>query len=81
LKHYLVLMSVLLVIAAASSLFAFLRVQDVQRHQDTALRSIMCFAEGFVKKSPHATSQQKRQAIRFYNEALANAHLAPCPKP
>jgi len=77
-KHYLVLMSVLLALTSAAALIAFIRVQDVQHHQDNALRSIMCFAEAFVEKSPHATPQQKRQAVRFYNEALSNAHLTPC---
>ncbi len=77
-KNYLVLLSLMVAMTAAASLLAFIKVQDVQRHQDTALRSIMCFAEGFVEKSPHATAQQKKQAIRFYNEALVSARLAPC---
>ena len=77
---HIALLWTLIGLQALSCIFALVRVQNVQSHQDRALRSIMCFAEGFVERSPHATPEQKRQAIQFYNEALSNAHLAPCSK-
>jgi len=77
-KHYLVLLSLLLVVTATATLLSFLKVEYVQRHQNDALRSIMCRAESFVRKSPQTTPAQKRQAIRFYESALADAHLPSC---
>ena len=78
-SHIAVLYAAIIVLGLAV-VFALIRTQEVQHHQDNALRSIMCFAEGFVEHSPHATAQQKMQAIQFYDEALSNAHLAPCSK-
>lgn len=57
------------------------RLAFVQHHQNDALRSIMCRAEALVRKTPASqrfTAKQKRQAIRFYSSAIADAHLAPC---
>lgn len=56
----------------------FLRLENVQRHQNDALRSILCRAENVVRTEPGITVEQRRQALSFYEHALAGAHLAPC---
>lgn len=67
-----------LALLAAACVFALVQVQNVQHHQNDALRSIICRAETFVKADKQATPEQKQKALRFYEQALAGAHLAPC---
>lgn len=70
----------LLVIAiAVTTPIEFSRIRDVQAHQNDAIQSIMCFAEKRIGKSQQIPAKQRRQAVRFYAQALANAHLTPCP--
>jgi hypothetical protein len=71
---------VLLAVAAVAVAFAFLRIQDVQSHQNDALHSIICFVQKRELASPVLTAKQKRQAVRFWVAALKNARLAPCSK-
>ena len=73
-------MSLALAFAVAFTIpILYLRIQDVQHHQNDALRSIMCQAEHVVRVRPGIPAKQRAQAIRFYETALDRAHLAPCP--
>ena len=56
----------------------FFRIEGVQRHQNDALRSIMCHAEHVVKAQPDITAKQRHEALRFYETSLVDAHLKPC---
>jgi len=80
-KPYLVLLSALLVVTAAAAGLSFLKIEYVQQHQNDALRSIICRAEAFVEHDRKLTPQQKQQSLHFYDSSLADANLAPCPKP
>lgn len=57
----------------------YLRIQHVQRHENDALRSIICQAEHAVRVRPGIPQEQRRQALSFYEHALTNSHLEPCP--
>lgn len=72
-----ILWVLLTLLAAATGAVAF-QIQGVQHHQNDAIRSIMCFAEQRVAESPQLSAKQKRQATRFYDAAIAQAHLKPC---
>jgi hypothetical protein len=56
----------------------YMRIQNVQKHENDALHSIICQAEHAVQVRPGIPPAQRHQAIRFYRAALANAHLDPC---
>ena len=56
----------------------YFRIQHVQEHQNDALRSIICRAEHVVRTQPGIPAKQRRDALRFYRNALAGAHLKPC---
>lgn len=68
----------LVALLAATSVFALVRVQEVQHHQNDALRSIICHAEKVVRTTPDLSAEQRARAIRFYRSSLSAAHLAPC---
>ena len=72
------LMWTLIGLLTAACIFAVVRVTDVQRHQNDALHSIICNAESFVRTSHRLTAEQKRQSLKFYDDSLAKARLAPC---
>ena len=63
---------------AFAFIILYLRIADVQAHQNDALRSILCRAEHVVKTQPGFTEKKRREAVRFYQQALAGAHLKPC---
>lgn len=63
---------------AVTTPILFLRIQDVQHHQNDALDSIICRAEHVVRTSSGLTLKQRRQAIRFYEQSIHDAHLKPC---
>lgn len=70
----------LLVIYIAVSTPIFLgRIQSVQAHQNDALQAVMCFTEKRIAESKQISPKQRRQAVKFYAQALVNAHLTPCP--
>lgn len=69
---------VLLALVAAATALAFVRVQDIQRHQNDALRSIICYVDAREQSSPTLTALQKRQAGDFWRAALQSAHLPYC---
>jgi hypothetical protein len=69
---------VLAVALAAGFTFGTMRLDNVQAHENDAIRSIMCFAELRTRQSQVLTPQQKRQGIQFYDQALAKAQIAPC---
>lgn len=50
----------------------------VQAHQNDALHSIICRAEHYLRTQPGIPAKQRRQGIRFYEDALTGAHLQPC---
>jgi len=56
----------------------YVRVQNVQKHENDALHSIICFAEHRVQVAPGFTPEQRHKALQFYSQSLADAHLAPC---
>ena len=56
----------------------YMRIQHVQHHQNDAIQAIICFAEKRARSSPVLTVKQKHDAIRFYQRAIADAHLQPC---
>ena len=64
---------------ACTTPILYLRIQDVQHHQNDALRSIMCQAEHAVQVRPGIPHKQRVQALHFYQHALVSAHLNPCP--
>lgn len=68
----------LAVAVAATVPILYFRVESVQHHQNDALRSIMCFAEHAVQTRPGIPHKQRVQALRFYQQALADAHLKSC---
>lgn len=76
--RHLMALWVLLALLTAATTFSLIRVQNVQHHQNDALHSIICSAERFIRNSKHETEQQKQQALKFYDDALSSAHLAPC---
>ena len=69
----------LAVVVAATTPILYLRITNVQAHQNDALHSIICRAEHFVKTQPGIKPNQRRQALRFYEGALRDANLDPCP--
>ena len=62
-----------------SFMVLYLRIEGVQHHENDALQSILCFAEHTVRVMPGIPAEQRRQALAFYQRALADAHLKPCP--
>lgn len=74
-RHYYVLWSLLALLAAAC-VFSLVRVENVQHHQNDALRSIICFVEHREKVT--LPPKERQQAIEFWAKALADAHLKPC---
>lgn len=69
---------VLLFVVPALTVVMFLRVQDVQRHQNDALHNIICFVAAAEQRNPHLSVVRKRQALTFWRRALTDAHLKPC---
>ena len=68
----------LAVCVAATTPILYFRIEDVQHHQNDALRSIMCHAEHVVRTQPGLKEKQRREALHFYRTSLADAHLKPC---
>ena len=58
----------------------YLRIQHVQQHQNDAIHAIICRAEHVVRIQPDISAKRRREALRFYRQAAADAHLKPCPK-
>ena len=71
----------LVIVIAVTTPIEFARIRAVQAHQNDALQSIMCFTEKRIGESKQLPAKQRRQAIRFYAQALTAAHLSPCPRP
>ncbi|HET6914473.1 MAG TPA: hypothetical protein VFH56_00135 [Acidimicrobiales bacterium] len=69
----------LLLAIAVVTPIEFARIHDVQHHQNDAIQSIMCFAEKRTVQNKQLPPKQRRQTLRFFEQALANAHLTPCP--
>lgn len=76
-----VLTYVLVFVIAVTTPIEFSSIRGVQAHQNDALQSIMCFAEKRIGQSKQIPPKQRRQAVRFYAQALTAAHLSPCPRP
>jgi hypothetical protein len=74
----LVIPVLVLALAVATTLLV-IRVQQSNRNQNDAIRSVLCFFERRVKASPDITAAQKTRAIRLYGEALATIHEKRCP--
>ena len=74
-----VLTYLLVIVIAITTPIEFRRIETVQAHQNDALQSIMCFAEKRIGESHQIPAKQRRQAVRFYAQALTAAHLTPCP--
>lgn len=73
-------MTLLLALFMAFAFIAlYLRIENVQKHQNDALRAIICRAEHVVRTQPDIPEKQRHDAIRFYRQSLAGAHLKPCP--
>ena len=73
-----ILLWIIVALVAASNVVSHVQIISVQAHQNDALRSIICRAEHVARKSSGYTLQQRRQAIKFYKQSLADAHLKPC---
>lgn len=71
-------LAVLIALLAGATTYAVFKVQQVQAHQNDALRSIICRAERVVRTSPDLTAKQRRQALNFYEQSITEAHLKPC---
>ena len=69
----------LLLVMASTTPVLFMRVADVQRHQNDALHSIICFAEDRIRVVPGLTAEQRHEDLSFYQHALTRAHLSACP--
>lgn len=54
------------------------RIEYVQRHQNDALRTIICYFEDRTIRSHQLPPKKKLQGIRVLEHALHRAHLAPC---
>lgn len=65
-------------VSTGAFLILYLQIEHVQEHQNDALHSIICFAEQRVETATTLTTQARRQALSFYTQALADAHLDPC---
>jgi hypothetical protein len=72
------LLWLLLGLTAVTSAFAAVTVVVQQHHQNDALHSIICHGETVARTSRFFTPIQRRRTIRFYDQSLAVAHLAPC---
>ena len=70
---------VLVFVIAITTPIEFSRIRSVQAHQNDALQSIMCFTEKRISQSKQLPPKQRRQAERFYAQAIKAAHLSPCP--
>lgn len=68
----------LLLLVPVLSVIILIHVQDVQRHQNDALHSIICRVEAAELRSPVLSTQEKHHDIRFWSAALNSAHLKPC---
>jgi hypothetical protein len=75
-----VLTYLLVIVIAITTPLEFSRIRSVQSHQNDALQSIMCFAEKRIGESKKIPAKQRSQAVKFYAQALAKAHLTPCPR-
>lgn len=73
-----IILWIIVAMLAASNVVSHMQILSVQEHQNDALRSIICRAEHVVRRSSGYTLQQRKQAIRFYRQSLADAHLKPC---
>lgn len=80
LRHFYVLW-ILVALLGGASVFALVRVQEVQSHQNDALSALICHAEHAVKREPDITSQQRENALRFYQRQIRLEHLKGCPTP
>lgn len=72
------LWSAVVVALAIATPFLFYRIQDVQHHQNDALRAVICRAEHVVQTQPGIPAYKRLEAIKFYRGALSDAHLKPC---
>lgn len=68
----------LLLSFAITTPLLFFRIQGVQKHQNDALRSIICHAISVTEKQPGIPAAQRQRSIRFFESSLADAHLKPC---
>lgn len=71
-------LAVLIALLAGATTYAVFKVQQVQAHQNDALRSIICRAESVVRTSPDLTAKQRVRALRFYEQSIRDAHLRSC---
>lgn len=70
----------LVAVMAVTVPLTLVRISSVAAQNQQAIRSIMCFSE-YRSQHVHArgvTPAQRRQAVRFYNQALERAGLKPC---
>ena len=72
------LWSVVVLALAVSTPFLFYKIQDVQHHQNDALRAVICRAEHVVETQAGIPAHKRLEAIKFYRGALSDAHLKPC---
>jgi hypothetical protein len=69
----------LVIFIAVTTPLEFARIRTVQAHQNDAIQSIMCFAEKRTVQNKKIPPTQRRQTIHFFVQAIAAAHLNPCP--
>lgn len=74
-----VLTYILVVVIAVTTPIEFSRIRTVQAHQNDAIQSIMCFAEKRTVENKQIPPKQRQQTVRFFEQALSNAGLTPCP--
>ena len=56
----------------------FTRLQDVTKHQNDSLRSIICRIEYKTIIDTQLTPQEKTKDIKFYNGLLESIHVSTC---
>ena len=68
----------LVLLLGAASVFALIRVEEVQAHQNDALSAIICHAEHLIRTTSDLNPPQRSRAIRFYQQQIRLEHLKAC---
>lgn len=77
-KKFAVIWAALLILAGVVGVLAS-SVTHERAHQNDAVRTFVCFFEGAVLESKNQTSEQKVQAVKFFNEVTRKLDVPACP--
>lgn len=63
---------------AAVAVIAIIAAVSIERNQNRALHSIICFVDAREQRTPTLTAKEKKAAGLFWRHALEAAHLPYC---